>query len=1497
MNPDEQGADAALNSLVNMDGGSARNMADSLYRAAPTEALMRRSKPEREAQTATKGLLRTSWEAMKMSPGLSWIDPLIRGGNRGPNELAKSAVQISQGADRMGVNMPGVSLAINIADLANRGLSRIMGDKEYAGIARDGLVLNNKVEELLGPDTNEGFHAFVRDAAQFASASALLPMGGVELATEKAVGKFVAKKTLQKFAGKAVSGAGADAFGFDPKQERLSNLMAGWLENAPLGLDKPFKALATNPEDSTAKARFKAALEGVLLMGTIDGLIHYTPKAAGAIKDKAVEVFGAEKYDGPTFASVLGPEKLAEPVPDVFRVEPTAAGTHRVVPNVEEAAVPVGLPEFATAEEAQTVAASLGVATRNAAKEVKVTEAQATYFRQLAQWIHTAGKYEEFQRGVLNVDTGEFVGGYHDVNFRYDMTPEETGHLISSLSTVFRKELDEARIPLESRIDPKGGSRISNAETLAGTVRDHNFKTGAEVVGEMAQAKDVLDRVPALLLATRVIRQNLAQQAEVLARAMEASPNNIVAHGEFLKVTNTLLHAFTQESGVRSGLGRALQSLQIEVGKAGANLSKSGRKAFKRMLGQNAEPLEVLHFDLVDEPATAAEMAQLDMVREMHGDSGMAGAPVTPESVVLPADGAGRAGSTATAVGKAKADVGPEALRAEAERVKAERGGNTPEADMAAMEQAARNTASGKKEAPSVGKNTFTLVDEAQHRIDEALKKIDEEQAARAEKPVDEAKLDKQASDRVAKDQPQAVKDAAASMEVTDEDFQLAKDRLKAIRETISEKRAAGGSKIIDWSRYSAEDIADFASLHVERIKRLADEQRNSPMVPRKERTVHITTRQARQLARDLAFAPRNEAEREQVMRAVLGMARKVTEEGADAKPSWWERGVKYRAWSMLSAPTTAEVNFFSAMSVAHYRPIEGFFGAALKGDVAGMKRQASLLSGTLQAYHTAVVEAGKSAKLGTTILTAKDNAVPLTGALSWTKPLSAVLHISERMMTAGDEFASQLAYRGHLYMQAMEHARAAGITDAGEIAKRVQDQIEAGFNEMGRGTNPQAMEYALSTNLRNNLEGGLLGSLEKLVIEHPPLRILFPFVRIPSNLIRYQIDRTPLLGALSARNREAFAAGGMARDEAVGRQLMGTAFWTAGYAMASAGIITGGGPRDPELRKAWLGTDGKLHQPYSVKIGDKWVSYRRFEPLMTPLSIMADIHDMSGEMDEPSALKLVDAAVAGIGQNLLSKTYFKTLSDAFYAFGSGKAEAVDAFIDGLAGSLVPNIIQRSNPDDYLRTTRDFVDRFASRVPGWSETLEPRRNIFGEKVRKTGNQFQRTFNPFTLQSNNADDVDAELYRLGAGIAMPNPKKFGVDLRDRSLLGTKQSPYDRWMELLSTDVIPGKPPLREYLRAFIKSDKYQKYLTDGANGYDGSRQLAVEEIIRGYRAAAFAKMYQESKTLRDAILDSAKMKGAVLTGDPDMAQALSAGDKQRSYEQAVGFTNEVLQSAQ
>jgi hypothetical protein len=90
-------------------------------------------------------------------------------------------------------------------------------------------------------------------------------------------------------------------------------------------------------------------------------------------------------------------------------------------------------------------------------------------------------------------------------------------------------------------------------------------------------------------------------------------------------------------------------------------------------------------------------------------------------------------------------------------------------------------------------------------------------------------------------------------------------------------------------------------------------------------------------------------------------------------------------------------------------------------------------------------------------------------------------------------------------------------------------------------------------------------------------------------------------------------AYGPVVQADAHGRILTGTAFLAGGIMLNRMGILTGAGPQNPTDRKVWL----LEHQPYSIRMGDQWVRYDRYDVIGGLLSIPATIVDATTNVQE----------------------------------------------------------------------------------------------------------------------------------------------------------------------------------------------------------------------------------------------------------------------------------------
>ena len=94
---------------------------------------------------------------------------------------------------------------------------------------------------------------------------------------------------------------------------------------------------------------------------------------------------------------------------------------------------------------------------------------------------------------------------------------------------------------------------------------------------------------------------------------------------------------------------------------------------------------------------------------------------------------------------------------------------------------------------------------------------------------------------------------------------------------------------------------------------------------------------------------------------------------------------------------------------------------------------------------------------------------------------------------------------------------------------------------------------------------------------------------------------------------------------------MAGSLFFGGGMIAAMNGTITGSGPEDYKQLQLKKQTGW---QPYSIKVGDEYISYQRLDPFASVFGLMADLNDIMVRGDEKtkdSAESLSFALLASI--------------------------------------------------------------------------------------------------------------------------------------------------------------------------------------------------------------------------------------------------------------------------
>jgi hypothetical protein len=527
---------------------------------------------------------------------------------------------------------------------------------------------------------------------------------------------------------------------------------------------------------------------------------------------------------------------------------------------------------------------------------------------------------------------------------------------------------------------------------------------------------------------------------------------------------------------------------------------------------------------------------------------------------------------------------------------------------------------------------------------------------------------------------------------------------------------------------------------------------------------------------------------------------------------------------------------------------------------------------------------------------------------------MGETIRLPQRFLLSGDEFFKQINYRAaaqtELYYRGMSqnlegealHSFVADgfsktITDGGRryseagVIREAISQAEAqGLNGAeftafvrdfkNKNWNPSnsalkdAFEVSdlakgVSDEATFTLPLGKIGrGVQEFAQSHPLFQLVLPFVRTPTNIIKYYGQRvgfssvTPGLDRLQVRNMTDLAsANPLVRQRAIGRIGVGQMMVTAGGMAAMEGAITGAGPRNQDERRALTATGW---QPYSLKFdtdeGPMYVSYQRLDPFANFLAVMADWGEQARRMDphrSADSEKILTATAVAMANNVANKTYLASLSQLMDAITAPDRKAAP-WARSRVASYVPSLLAQfrnaGEEAEEMKELRSFSDAIMNRLPGQQGNLESKRNVVGEPIDSVLAQTPfNSSNPITLSRDKGDKLFDELAQLNAGLKAPSPVLFNsIDLVNDHQTADGRSAYDRYQELAGQVSINGQT-LRQTLTRLVGSAQYKKLsLTGEDSNYDSPRLREVRSVIERYRKVALRQLQKEVPSVGQAV---------------------------------------------
>ena len=599
-------------------------------------------------------------------------------------------------------------------------------------------------------------------------------------------------------------------------------------------------------------------------------------------------------------------------------------------------------------------------------------------------------------------------------------------------------------------------------------------------------------------------------------------------------------------------------------------------------------------------------------------------------------------------------------------------------------------------------------------------------------------------------------------------------------------------------------------------------------------------------------------------------------------------------AWvnALLSSPTTHIVNTASnsmvaAMQVYERMAAEGIasFRGAAPGQGVAAGESGAMLYGLLGSTKDAFRAAAKAARTGQSEMAGVLGKVDLPGQFSGGAAgavstrafnldeagaigrtvdfLGGVLRVPGRLMATEDEFFKTIGYRAELHAQAFRQAASEGLQGAklGErIARIIADPPE--------GIRMAAADAALYSTFTN--QPGWFGqaalNLRSAGGAANPMTFILPFVRTPVNIARFAFERSPLAPAVR-QWRADIAAGGARADLALARMATGTTAMLLTADLAMSGMVSGRGPKDQGEREAM---QRQGWQPYSLKVEDRWYSYNRSDPFGMTMGFAADFTEAMnrGEIDPDDVdewQEVMASMIGAVAQVSVSKTYLSGLAN-FFEMMSDPARYGPVEINRLLGSFVPSGVATVERfiDPVTREASDPYEAIVARLPGLSEKLTPRRDLWGEEMRPRsglGTTYD-VFSPVQASEIRDSPADKAIQNLGADVRRIGKKTSfqGVDVNFRDW----PEVYDAYVRLAGNEL---KHPAwgmgaKDFLDAVVEGrhpmSEVYKLQSDGK---DGGKSEFIRDTVRSYRELAQRHIMNspEFADFRDHVKDRGRQR--------------------------------------
>ncbi len=229
------------------------------------------------------------------------------------------------------------------------------------------------------------------------------------------------------------------------------------------------------------------------------------------------------------------------------------------------------------------------------------------------------------------------------------------------------------------------------------------------------------------------------------------------------------------------------------------------------------------------------------------------------------------------------------------------------------------------------------------------------------------------------------------------------------------------------------------------------------------------------------------------------------------------------------------------------------------------------------------------------------------------------------------------------------------------------------------------------------------------------PLSWIVPFVQTPMNILKQGIEFSP--------TGLATIPGAANKGEQLAKALVGSTVFAGAGALAFNDKTTWSAPIGKNEKEAFYASGRKA---YSLKVGDKWISYSRLGPLAYPIAMAAALREYSKDNGLPySTSERFAGYIGGMSKFFSDQSYVQGIGNLIEAAQSETGRASAALTSLLAnlgrqviplGSLV-SAVSRTIDDTY-RNPKGYIQSMEATLPILSKKVPAYTTPFGEPSKR-----------------------------------------------------------------------------------------------------------------------------------------------------------------------------------